>query len=436
MITTNEVEIPLTYDEALKGPFSAEWQAAMEIEIYSLKEKEVFIVVTKTSDMNVIKCKWVYAVKQDEFGNVIKFKARLTGKGYSQKHGIDFDDTYAPVSEYSTIRLFFVIVMTKEYSAFEWDITTAFLNSDLSFTIYMEQPPGFKNPNQNEVYQLFKLLYGLKQGAHDWNKTIHEHLNSYGFKRLYSDHCLYVHHDKDDHTILVIWVDDILIASNSLRRVEEVKKFIFDKFPGKDMGNIESNQYLKWKIRQSNSGIHISQKNAINELLQKFGMENSKRVNTPCDPQVVLGLNSEAPSKFEYRSCIGSLYHLVNCTRPDICYAVSYAARFQVKPSNTEITALKRILQYLNSTRDLELVYNKSETKTFNIVVYADASFAPQGEKSTSGWIIFVNDSCVVWKTLKQSITAKSSAEAEYIALTQAVSDAIYLRSILMELGY
>jgi rubrerythrin len=115
---------------------------------------------------------------------------------------------------------------------------------------------------------------------------------------------------------------------------------------------------------------------------------------------------------------------------------VSYAARFQVKPSNTEITAVKRILQYLNSTRDMELVYSISETKTFNFVVYADASFAPQGEKSTSGWIIFVNGSVVVWKTLKQSITAKSSAEAEYIALSQAVSDAIYLRSILMELGY
>ena len=179
----------------------------------------------------------------------------------------------------------------------------------------------------------------------------------------------------------------------------------------------------------------ISQAKASDEILMRFGMENSKAVSTPCDTQVILGVDGKDTDTTKYRSMIGSLFHLVNCTRPDLSYAVSYASRYQVNPKSTEVTAVKRILQYLNKTKSEGLVYKKSGNDKFIIEVFVDASYAPQGEKSTSGWVIYVNGNLVSWKSLKQSITAKSSAESEYVALSQAISDALFIRAILIELN-
>ena len=435
MFTKKTLDVPSTYEEAMTSPFAAEWKSAMDSEMDSLNSKGVYEITPKVPDMKVVKTKWVYAVKTDAYGNVIKFKARLTGKGYSQIKGLEFDETYAPVTDYATVRLFLSIVLNKGFYAEIIDITAAFLNSELEFTIFIQEPQGYVTDGKS-VLRLFKSLYGLKQGAHDWYETIHKHLTQFGFFRIYSDHCLYQYSSEKGQAIITLWVDDFIIAGDSNEIIREIILYIFAKFPGKEMGSLENNQYLQWKIKRTDDSISISQEKLVRELLEKLKMLDCKKTSNPSDPHVILGLDHDGmKSDFEYRSCIGSLYHLSNCTRPDICYAVSYAARYQINPGNTEVTAVKRILQYLQSTKDSALVFRKVQNEKFLMEIYVDASYAPQGEKSTTGWIIYVNGYPISWKTLKQSITAKSSAESEYIALSQAISEGLYIRSVLIELG-
>ena len=435
LFTSSQIAIPQTYIEAREGPFAAEWKMAMEDELASLKNMGVYDLVKREKNMNVVKAKWVYAVKTDVFGNVLKFKARLTGKGYSQKHGIDFEETYAPVAEHSLVRLILAVSLELNLYSRIIDISTAFLNSNLKFDVYMMQPEGYEE-GSDYIFKLKKSLYGLKQGAHDWYETFDAGLKEIGFERIRSDYCVYVFKKKNDSNFLILWVDDMIISSSCPDLLKEVIQLIFNKYNGKDLGDLSDNQFFNWNIKRNDVSIYINQQRSIVEALTKFGMINCKKVKTPSDPNVILGLEGgNSVDNTEYRSIIGSLFHIANCSRPDLSFAVSYVSRFQTKPTNLELTAAKRVLQYLNATKDEGLYYEKSDLNEFTIKVYVDASFAPNGGKSTSGWIVFLNKNPISWKTLKQTITAKSSAEAEYVALSQAISDALFIRSVLIEMG-
>ena len=211
---------------------------------------------------------------------------RLTGKEYSQKYGIDFDQTYAPVAEHSLVRLILAITLELDLYSKIIDISTAFLNSKLKFDVYISQPQGF-NDGSGRVLKLFKSLYGLKQGAHDWYQTFDACLRDIG---LISDDCIYVYTKYNDSNILILWVDDMILSSSSLELLEEVISLILTKFKGKDLGDLSDNQFLNWKIKRTENSIVINQMRAVDDILKRFGMKNSKRVKTPSDPQVVLGL--------------------------------------------------------------------------------------------------------------------------------------------------
>jgi hypothetical protein len=160
-------------------------------------------------------------------------------------------------------------------------------------------------------------------------------------------------------------------------------------------------------------------------------MLDSKPVPNPGNSSVVLGLQDGEHTDYPFRSVIGSLFHLVNCTRPDLSFSVSYCSRFQSCFGSTEVTAVKRILQYLNSTQDLGLAFRRPvDFKSLEMVAYVDASHAPQGEKSTTGYVIFVNGNPISWKSQKQSLTSKSAAESEYVALSAVVSEVIYILNV------
>jgi hypothetical protein len=433
MMSALSLKVPESYDEAMSSPFREQWTGAMNEEMDSLKQKGTWELVDRPDDnTNIIKNKWVYSLKTDEAGNVIKFKARLTAKGYSQIEGVDFDETYAPVSDYTCVRIFLLLVLLWNLHCHQLDIESAFLNSLLEFLCFMEQATGFDD-GSGRVYRLWKSLYGLN----DWHLTIKQYLVSIGFKPFRSDPCLFSYSEGNVFVFLLLWVDDMLIASSDATLLGSLKKKILKEFAGRDFGNIDSATFLKWTIKKTSSELFISQKNLIKLILQKFNMLDSKPVPNPGNSSVILGLEDSDNADYPYRSVIGSLFHLVNCTRPDLSFSVGYCSRFQSSYGPTEVTAAKRILQYLNASKELGLYYKRPEDfKGLEMVVFVDASHAPQGEKSTTGYVVFINGNPVSWKSQKQSVTSKSAAESEYVALSAAVSEAIFLVNLISEFGF
>lgn len=228
----------------------------------------------------------------------------------------------------------------------------------------------------------------------------------------------------------------MLIASGDTDLLFFLKEKILAKFTGRDFGSIESSTFLKWTIKKTSTQLFINQENLIKSILQKFDMLDCRVVPNPGNSSVVLGLTEGAPSDYPFRSVIGSLFHLVNCTRPEISFPVSYCSRFQSSFGPTEVTAAKRILKYLKGTQDLGLCYSKpKDFKNLELVAYVDASHAPQGEKSTTGYVIFLNGNPVSWKSQKQSITSKSAGESEYVAMSAVVSEIIFLLNLASEFG-
>ena len=183
--------------------------------------KNVYELSDRPKDKNIVGNRWVYETKKDIYGNVIKFKARLTAKGFSQKEGIDFDDTYASVSDFVSVRLFLTICLNLNFEYHQIDISTAFLNLDINFDVYMAQPDDVSD-GTDRVWKLKKSIYGLKQAAHDWEMTINDFLKKNDIEKIRTDSSLYI--SKSEGVIILRWVDDFLIAGKELKNVEYIKK--------------------------------------------------------------------------------------------------------------------------------------------------------------------------------------------------------------------
>ena len=317
------------------------------------------------------------------------------------------------------------------------DVKTAFLNGNLKEEIYMNQPDGFEEGDRNLVCRLQKSLYGLKQAPRSWNEAFNSFVLSLGFKRSNYDCCLYWKRSGDVIVYLLLYVDDILLMTNNIEEVKRIKAQLSEKFEMTDMGEIK--QFLGIKVeRDVNQGrLKISQPKYIDGMLKRFGMEDCRPTSTPMEQKPQFGLReNQEVTKYPYKELIGCLSYLMLSTRPDIAAAVNTFSRYQSAPTDEHWNHLKRILRYLKGTRDLGLVYSRA-TDSSPLVGYADADWGNDGvdRRSVSGFTFQIYGSTVSWTTRKQNTVALSSTEAEYVSLSQAACEAIWLRNVLQEFG-
>src|SRR5271168_4978516 len=205
-------EEPKTLEEALGGPNRTQWLSAMHAEIRSLRTKGVFRLVDRTPKMKVLGSKWVFKVKRDQDGNIVKFKARYVAKGYMQIYGLDYTNTYANVADIDTIRLLLAMACFYDWECDTVDIVTAFLNGDLEEEVYMDQIEGFEeDPTGTKVYKLLKSIYGLKQAPRAWQQRFYKHLRKLGFTQLRTDSAVFIRRTNGIPVIIMIHVDDMAI---------------------------------------------------------------------------------------------------------------------------------------------------------------------------------------------------------------------------------
>ncbi|KAI5731455.1 hypothetical protein M8J77_010194 [Diaphorina citri] len=372
-LNTSISDEPSSFQDAMKSDDKIEWLNAMKNEMEALDKNKTWTLVKPPPKTKVIDCKWVFKEKMID-NKVVKHKARLVAKGFQQKYGVNYEEVYAPVARMSTIRTLLSVAVNKSMHVHTMDVKTAFLNGNLEDTVYMKQPEGFsKNPEL--VCKLNKSLYGLKQSSREWNKVFHDYVLSLGFKQCLSDNCLYILNQESKIVYLLLYVDDITIVSEHFELMNDMKLCLSKKFEMEDLGEIKHFLGLNIDICYDKNTIIIHQKPYIDKILTKFNMTEAKGISTPIEKNLKLNpASSESEiTKKPYRELIGCLMYLLN-SRPDICFALNYFARFQDKATDEHWTHLKRILRYLKETKDNVLIYNKQEGADA-IIGFADADW-------------------------------------------------------------
>ena len=229
---------PRSIKEAISSPEKLQWEKAMEFEMKSLEENEVWDLVELPKDRKAIGSKWVYKVKTGADGSIKRYKARLVAQGFSQKYGDDYDEAFCPVVRLESLYALIALAVQLGLKLHQVDVTTAFLNGELEEEVYMRQPEGFiTDGEENLVCKLRKSIYGLKQSPRGWNTALDSHLKDIGFAQSVSDPCVYI--DKEgDMFFIGVYVDDIILAGRSDKKIREGKDALARKFNIKDMGKL------------------------------------------------------------------------------------------------------------------------------------------------------------------------------------------------------
>lgn len=314
------------------------------------------------------------------------------------------------------------------------DVKTAFLNGNLEETVFMEQPEYFKlKGNEHKVCKLNKAVYGLKQAAKSWYEKINNVLTEkLKFKKLSSEPRVFVCNDDEQLIIIALYVDDIILlfSKNSQTKKNEIKNQLMSEFEMKDLG--QASHVLGMRITKSNEKITLDQSNYILKILERFNMSDCKPVQTPMEKGLKLSKAINSDCKYDYRNLIGCLMYLAVCSRPDIAYVISYLSQFNNCYSDIHYKAAKRVLRYLKGTYNYCLSFEKGDME---IVGYTDADWASNeiDRRSYTGYVFTLCNSIVSWESKKQRTVALSSTEAEYMAISDACKEGLFLRTFLYE---
>lgn len=426
--------VPLTFREAVASNESKEWIDAMEDEMQSLRENDTFTLTSLPEGKEAVGGRWVYAIKNDVDGSN-KYKARYVAKGYSQKMGVNYEETFSPTANLTSIRVLMQKAAQDNLILHQMDVKTAYLHAPLDYEIFIEQPEGFEvETRKNLVYKLNKSLYGLKQSGRNWNRMFDEHLCENGFKQNAADHCVYVREGANEKVIIIIWVDDVIIAASDENALKVVKEMLKEKFKMKDLGQLK--HFLGIDFNQCDGCVTMTQKRYVGKLLERFNMQNCKPRATPCEQKLNYSHGAEKMTDArKYREVVGSLLYLTTCTRPDLSYTVSKLSQYFSEPTEEQWATVKHVLRYLKGSSDKELCYRKSDDMELWIQAYSDADWAADqtDRRSTTGYCVSLSESgpLISWRTKKQPTVALSTCEAEYMALAATVQECMYLVQLL-----
>lgn len=435
-----ETQIPKSYEQAMVSSDAEKWLDAMADEYQSLIDNGTWTLEKLPEGKKAVKCKWVYATKRDVNGKIIKFKARVVAKGFSQTHGIDYEETFSPVVRYTSIRMLMAIAAHEDLEIIQMDAVTAFLNGKLEEDVYMEQPKHYDD-GSGKYCKLIKSLYGLKQSSRVWNQTINKVLLDYGLEQCKSDQCIYFRIEEKDILIITIYVDDILAFYNKPERGEEIQNLLSMHFKMKILGPVSSILGVRVVRNRALNRISIDQELYIEDILKRFQMSDCNPVTSPMDvgQRISRDLCPKSEEEKEdmrsvpYREAIGSLLFLGMLTRPDITFATNFLARYCENPGRVHWGAVKRIFRYLRGTSRWKLTFGENDE---HLVGYTDSDWAADLDqrKSTSAYLFTLYGGAISWSSKRQPTTALSSTEAEYMALVATIQEAMWLGGAYKEI--
>ena len=454
-------QVPGTLTEAMEGPYARQWAEAAVAEWYSLNRNGTWTLIESAPWMKILPCKWVFVLKQDEHGNPTRFKARLVAGGHRQVDGVDYGETYAPVSRLTTLRILLAVAARHGWPVYQLDIKTAFLHGDIDTDVYMRQPPGFVD-GTNLVCHLTKCLYGLRQAPRAWYEKLSALLTSLGLEACAADASLWIGKNTPYPLFLATVVDDVALTSSNSDFAKSISAGILACYEGTDMGIISQYNGMRivW-LPQSHACV-VLQTAHIDALAATFGKICDipiRQLPMPANMKFCIGGTSANPNSppldtatYKYRALIGSLTYLVHGTRPDAVYTVNQLARYSNAPTWAHWEVALGCLGYLVHTKWWGIVlgragmpvttYSKVSTSLHqppplppgvDAVAYADANHGTglDDYRSVSGTLIQVFGGPVTWSSARQLTQAISTVDSEIHAMSCAAREASWVAKLL-----
>ena len=437
-----EVDIPMTYRIAVNDPIHGKrWLEATRAEVKTLREKGTWRIVKRPYDVNIVSSKWVFAIKTDVQGKIDRFKARIVARGFSQKYGQDYYNTFAPTVRPDTWRTVLAVAAMEDLEIHQIDVDSAFVNSSLNEKIYMHAPPGLDIGDGN-VLELQQSLYGLKQAAYEWFQECKAQLTNMGFTQGHSDPCLFLHSERK--LIIMVYVDDLTIVCKSLEHVKWFKRVFGEKFKIKDLGEISKILGIRITRDRQQRTLTIDQGEYIRKVMKDFGMEQDtyrKTKSIPLNGYDKIKPTTEGDSPTDsarYMSGVGCIMHASVQTRPDITFATGKLSQFASAPTARHQQGLDEVLRYLRQNDNAGITYGRCSDNEKILQGYSDSDYGSckEDRKSTLGTIWKIGGGAVAWRSKKQKSVASSTAEAEYVGLSKAAKDAEWFKKLMYDIGY
>ncbi|KAJ9566010.1 hypothetical protein OSB04_001976 [Centaurea solstitialis] len=408
---------PTSYSEAMKLDDADEWLMAMKAEMESLLKSGTWELVLIPKGKKAVRS--------------------------NQIPGLDYNDIFSPVVKHTSIRALLGMVAYDVLELEQMDVTTAFLNGELEEEIFMHQPEGFVFPGkEGHVCKLIKSLYGLKQSPRQWYKRFDAFVTAHGLSNSSYDSCVYFKKCDDGSILyLLLYVDDMLIAAKDMGEVQKVKDQLNSEFDMKDL--VAAKKILGMEIVRDRKArkLYLSQEGYVQKVLHHFGMSEAKSVNTPFAPHFRLS-SALSPStqadvaymaRVSYSSAVGSLMYAMICTRPDLAYAVSMVSRYMANPGKEHWKAVQWIFRYLKGTTNLCLHFGRNSS---GVLGYTDSDYGKDidNRRSITGYVFTLDGCSISWRAHLQPTVALSTTEAEYMAVSEAVKEGVWLKGFFGEL--
>ena len=362
----------------------------------------------------------------------------MVAKGFMQKYGLDYQETFAPVAKMNTVRLLLALAAHRGWTLQQYDVKNAFLHGDLTEEIYMALPPGYSSlvssTPASVVCRLRKSIYSLKQSPRAWFARFTTAMRTRGYRQCNGDHTLFFRHSTSGGVvILLVYVDDIIITGDDTSTIGDLVLYLGSEFAIKHLGLLR--YFLGIEVAYSSDGLFICQRKYTIDLLQELGKEDSRPLPTPIEANHKLGAdeNEALVDPGSYQRLVGKLIYLTH-TRPDIAYTVGVLSQFMHTPRVSHLHAAHRVLRFLKGTVGRGLLFRRHSG--LDLEVYTDADYAGSivDRRSTSGYCTFLGGNLITWCSKKQKVVSRSSAEAEFRALAQGLCEALWITRILREL--
>ncbi len=424
---------PKTLKEALRGPMRMEWQAAADKEIGTILSMKAIQRIVPGPGDKVLATKMHVQVKRDERHQVTARKVRFVVKGFLQEQGRDFEHSFAPTTSAETLRALLTVAAVRDWEVHQMDVSAAYLHAELDERVIIEPPEGYED-DPNVKWLLKKALYGLRQAPRAWYTLVVDIMAKLGLRRLQSDMCVFVKGEDKNQVIIVIHVDDFLVLGPNLDEVKKVKKQLGTKLEIKDLGEVH--RFLNLMIRRDRPKriIEVTQEHCLEQIEEDYPEFKGYTSTIPISKNCYESDNKcSTEDKAKYLQVFGSLNYVTTWTRLDLCYGMSILGQHIQSPTEEAKEALMKLVNYAITTKRRSLKLGKlSEDE---LTVYTDANWGQDStdRKSRSGVLLMMYNSPVLWRSKKQTVVARSTAESEYIAAAAGARELGWLANFLAE---
>ncbi|CAI5964602.1 unnamed protein product [Closterium sp. NIES-65] len=436
-----DIPTPRSYAEAVEGPYSSQWQAAMDAEMASWKSTGTYVDAVPPPGANIVSGMWIFRVKRPP-GSPPVFKARYVARGFSQRQGVDYFQTFSPTPKMTTLRVLLHIAAQRDYELHSLDFSTAFLQGSLHEEIWLRRPPGFTGTfPPGTQWSLRRPVYGLRQAPREWHDTLRTTLAALGFAPSTADPSLFLRTDTSlPPFYILVYVDDLVFATADTAGLAYVKSELLKRHTCTDLGELRSYLGLQITRDRARRTITLTQSHMVQQVLQRFGFTYSSPQATPLPTRHSLSAlpsDESVESSGPYAELVGCLMYLMTCTRPDLAYPLSILARY-VAPGRhrpEHMAAAKRVLRYLCSTSGMGLVLGGRSPVV--LTGHADASWADDQatQRSSQGYTFSLGSGSVSWRSTRSSSVLGSSCEAEIYAGAMAAQELRWLTYLQTDLG-